>query len=44
MKKVHYFPKPIKGKEPEANPFFTGAVIGLVICVPFWMMVVHFFF
>ena len=33
--------EPVDVEEPK---FFTGAIIGMLICVPFWMMVIHFFF
>jgi len=39
MRKVKYFPKVVAGHEPEPNEFFGGAIIGLALCVPFWVMV-----
>jgi len=37
MRKVKYFPKHVG--EPEKSRFFTGVVIGTVICLPFWLLV-----
>lgn len=37
MKKVKYFPKTIG--TPENNNFFEGAIISMVICVPFWVFI-----
>jgi hypothetical protein len=29
---------------PEKNGFFTGVLIGLAICIPFWGIVFYFIF
>lgn len=42
MRKVKYFPKPVG--TPEKSPFFTGVVIGLALCIPFWIVVFKFIF
>ena len=41
MRKWRFPKEPINVEEPK---FFAGAMIGFALCVPFWMMVIHFIF
>ena len=41
MRKWKMKESPIDVEEPK---FFKGAIIGLAICVPVWMVIIHFVF
>lgn len=37
-----YFPK--DSRDAEENKFFSGTINGLIVCIPFWMIVLWLIF
>jgi hypothetical protein len=38
---MHKLPKPRKDFIPEKNPFYEGAIRGLTIVIPFWLVIAY---